>query len=647
VNHDPSQHNGLERWLSVLTPPVLALAVFWISLRFGVYDHQCAMPYDDSYIFIRYAQQFARGNPMQWSDGVYSSGASSMLFTWLLVPGQWLSTQISSWGCWSIFVGGVSLWFTGMGAASLTRALGLGASWALSVGVLCVVWPPLALSAMAGMDTALGAGWLLWGLSLIIRRDDRRYGIMALLFLALAPLVRQEFILLSGLGSLWIFWRPPPWCSRWLTPLLLVPGLGMMMLYRLMTGELLTSGALSKSLMSTPYIAPTDIITEYTSRQWKSILPVYLGRVEGLSPGWWAGAGAVFATASLLPLRTLRPLRPASMVWFVLFLTAPLSLLIHWQFMRHHQPALMLAFVIALLAVGLLLQQVKALGYRARTITALAIMVVTTVAWSTPQTASTLYSEAIITLKRLHFSLEDELNALPRDTLLMINDAGVHALMHDGPMLDLFGLGTPSMIKPKRHGSGSLIEELVRQPRIPDYAIIDPTLFTLDDLLLSPVRLRDSANGQQMWAGPVNKAALAQTAAPEGAIDLAYLLDEASVQLVWMGVPLLNNASLTYLLAEPDGALTYQGCRPVTNRLGVNVGAGHWRVRFTVYPGRSGTLQLHEGDAEGAQTLLAEVPLANAPHWQWVDVTTAEPFLWMVNKDGPVCIEAIVPHGAP
>jgi hypothetical protein len=38
------------------------------------------LPYDDSFMLIRYAQQIYRGHPMQWNTGEASTGASSFAY---------------------------------------------------------------------------------------------------------------------------------------------------------------------------------------------------------------------------------------------------------------------------------------------------------------------------------------------------------------------------------------------------------------------------------------------------------------------------------------------------------------------------------------------------------------------------------------
>src|SRR5579864_8137349 len=118
------------------------------------------LPLDDAYIFVRYAQQAARGLPWQWNPGEPSTGTSSALWPWLLVPPHWMSSNLAVWSRWSRWMGIASLWALGLAAARALRAAGLREPWPLA-GALCLVWSgPIGFGATAGMESAANAALL-------------------------------------------------------------------------------------------------------------------------------------------------------------------------------------------------------------------------------------------------------------------------------------------------------------------------------------------------------------------------------------------------------------------------------------------------------------------------------------------------------
>src|ERR1700680_4119000 len=124
------------------------------------------LPLDDAYIFVRYAQQAARGRPWQWNTGEPSTGASSVLWPWLLVPPHWVSGELGVWSRWSRWLGVASIWALGLAAARALRAARVAGAWPLAGG-LCLVWSgPIGFGATAGMESAANAALLVLACSL-------------------------------------------------------------------------------------------------------------------------------------------------------------------------------------------------------------------------------------------------------------------------------------------------------------------------------------------------------------------------------------------------------------------------------------------------------------------------------------------------
>ena len=104
------------------------------------------LPLDDAYIFIRFAQQVARGRSLRWADEL-SSGATSPAYLALVLPGQWLTDGLPGWSRWSWWVGLVTLWGLGLACARLFRAFGAPRPWPLVAG-LAAYYPARQAAAM-------------------------------------------------------------------------------------------------------------------------------------------------------------------------------------------------------------------------------------------------------------------------------------------------------------------------------------------------------------------------------------------------------------------------------------------------------------------------------------------------------------------
>ena len=65
--------------------------------------------------------------------------------------------------------------------------------------------------------------------------------------------------------------------------------------------------------------------------------------------------------------------------------------------------------------------------------------------------------------------------------------AGWPALAHDGPLVDVVGLGTPSLTRAFRHGPGAVVEALARRVDRPQIAALNLDLLPLRHLLGEPL----------------------------------------------------------------------------------------------------------------------------------------------------------------
>jgi hypothetical protein len=764
------------------------------------------LPLDDAYIFVRYAQQAARGRPWEWNTGEPSTGASSALWTWLLVPPHWWSGELAVWSLWSRWMGVASLWALGLAAARALRAAGLAEAWPLAGG-LCLVWSgPVGFGAVAGMESAGNAALLVLACALWMESLDaagpavpggppgirgwRSALVWAPIATSLLPLARPENGALTLVAALAILFggrrgggaapegeAAPgrgatvdgrcaatgrsgegggrlPWRRR--TGLaVLLPGALLAVCNRIATGSFEPAGAVVKSWLYLPFLPFGAKVAHYLAVLRRGLLPVYLGAKPaalwppvGLLAAATAAAslGAAAATwrrrrgagnamggagqdagvrrggsvpaqlAALAPLGPLARLAPLAVAWLVLMALAPLSILLLWQEMRHHHAGLALAWLLALAGVGLGSEalaarrrqrqgrlgpaaaggsvaaayddaaerragaapggRTEALARRRQPLRLLSplllplLLVVAFPHWARES------ARGVIGLHRGHARAAAWLASHDRRRMLLLTDAGLLALAHDGPAIDAMGLGSPDLTEASLNGPGALVESLARRRPLPEIAAVEPGLIKLPQLLGEPLLPGPAPAGDFTVLARVRRELLAGTALERAApgsqpgllpgsvpgssfgaqlgtgLDFAYLPDERRHRLLWQPAPLPPHSSVALLLPgpEPEGAplLALQGCRPLFGSLGVGLPAGIAAVRLraaVLAPAPLGEVVAAAGDVRGPSGApLASAGLA-ADRWADLDVTVSPastPFLWLTRRGAGVpCLESL------
>jgi hypothetical protein len=297
------------------------------------------LPLDDAYIFVRYAQQAARGRPWQWNTGEPSTGASSALWPWLLVPAHWLFGDLADWSRWSRWMGVASLWALGLAAVRALRAARLPEPWPLAGG-LCLVWSgPVGFGAVAGMESAANAALLVLACALWMESLDGEPGAAPAggggdgprsrggerfaawrsarswtpIVTSLLPLGRPENGALVAVAALAVLVagggrgargpgamrRSLPW-PRWTAFAMLVPGALLALCNYVATGSFAPAGAVIKSWVYVPFLPLGARAAFYLAVLRRGLLPVYLGAKPA---ALWPPVGllaAATAAASLL-----------------------------------------------------------------------------------------------------------------------------------------------------------------------------------------------------------------------------------------------------------------------------------------------------------------------------------------------------------
>ncbi|HEY6321730.1 MAG TPA: hypothetical protein VJA16_09255, partial [Thermoanaerobaculia bacterium] len=686
------------------------------------------LPLDDAYIFVRYAQQAARGRPWQWNTEEPSTGASSVLWPWLLVPPHWVSGDLAVWSRWSRWLGVASLWALGLAAVRALRAARVPEPWPLAGG-LCLVWSgPIGFGATAGMESAANAALLvlacaLWMESLgdgggadagdeseaggggggggVPRPSWRSARTWAPIVAAALPLARPENGALTLLAALVVLLggRRLPW-PRWTGAAMLLPGTVLAWCNWRATGIAEPAGALAKSWLHVPFLPLGARIASYVAVLRRALLPVYLGtKPTALWPpvGLLAvgtAAAVLYATvarrraaapAGRNPLAALAPLAAA---WLVLVALAPLSILLLWQEMRHHHAGLALAWLLAFAGAGLASDAWEARRRERRAaLAAVAAGAVQEPEDRLPATLAPRWRSAPLALPLLlvlafpHWARESARGAVElwrghgraaawlaahghRETLLL-TDAGLLSVVHDGPAIDALGLCSPDLTEASLHGPGALVESLARRRPLPEIAAAEPALLHLP-LLGEPLLPPASGQAPGPAAPPgeitvlarVRRELLAGTALDGPGLDFAYLPDEGRHRLRWHPPPLPPHTSAVLLLPGPgpaDGATPLQGCRPLFGTVEIELPPGIPEVRLRAAllpPGVDGEVVAAAGDSGG--TFGPPLARGRLRADRWAEVPMALParasMLWLARRGpGVPCLESLrfLGHAAP
>jgi hypothetical protein len=554
------------------------------------------LPLDDAYIFVRFAGQLGRGRGLEWTDDLPSSGATSLAYLPLLLPGQWLGSDVAVWGRWSQWVGLLTLWSLGLAALGLLRTIGLSDPWPILGAMTVVVSGPVGWGALAGMESAWNAAAILFsctcGMRFFSSKESREGGRSLVAFAlsaAALPLFRPENTALAALACAAILILGTA-RNRWIWgAVALAPTAAMMLLNWGMTGEAKPVGAIVKAITEYPFLDLGSLWSIYALNLSTRLLPAYLGQLGAVLPvpvGWIVlGAALTVPLAVASPrLRNKSPLRLLVIpliAWWGLFLLAPISSMLLWQQMRHHHAALTLAWVVAFALVALgfewlaqRLSMPRSLRWTGAVIPALLLLFAPT--WGEA------YAKDQANILRRHGPAGEWLATQQDKQVLLVNDAGYLQVFHDGPAIDIMGLGTPALARPHRHGPGASVEALARQPTLPTIAAVNRDVFLLQDLLGQPLLPLPEVHTDTVLT-EVRLELLEGTRLEGPGVDFGYLEDETKYEVRWTVVPGPLGASAVVLSQGTEIGQSIQGCRPVPERIEWRTPQGVTRSRILVF----------------------------------------------------------------
>ena len=415
-------------------------------------------PLDDVFIHFDFARQAARGHPFEWSPGAgYSSGGTSLLYPFVLVPGFWLGLSGLNLMQWAAIVACVCVFGTLLALRRLWRGLPRATSYLLPPAFLCV--GALDWSLWSGMEVALFLG--LWSLAIVawddlwLAADDARapyaqaalLGISGLLVCATRPEGIGALFVLAA-SALWKQRRRAPLGLLLLTALALVPAgsvlVGHALANRWLTGDSTAAGALVKLEMHHPYMTRAEVIGAWWFHFKYQVLRVTQYHFADIS---WLGWSAWLVAGYALWAPSTR--RGAVVLWLSMLTWVSIVALngqVRWQNERYTMPAVAWLLTSAALGLGAAFAQLERRRVRSL-IPALCGVLLSGLflwrqaprfreqLWFFGRASRNIYDQHV----RAGRKLRDEFR--PQPTRVLVGDAGAIPYISDLPALDIIGLG--------------------------------------------------------------------------------------------------------------------------------------------------------------------------------------------------------------
>lgn len=415
-------------------------------------------PLDDVFIHFDFARQAARGHPFEWSPGAgYSSGGTSLLYPFTLVPGFWLRLRGLNLMLWAAVVACVSVFGTLLALRRLFNPLPRAASYLLPPVLLAV--GALDWSLWSGMEVALFLG--LWSLA-VVAWDDLRTAGPEQSALGRAALLGAAGLLVcatrpEGITALFVLVAGAAWEQRRRLPvprllaiaaLSLTPAVLLLVAHgvanRALTGDSTAAGALVKLEMHHPYLTREQVLDAWWFHFKYQVLRVTHYHFADVP---WVGWSAWLLAAYPLFVQSTR--RAAIVLWLSLLAWIAIVSLngqVRWQNERYTMPAVAWLLVSAALGLGAAMARIRA-GHVRSMVPALCCFVLAGVfgwrqaprfreqVWFFGRASRNIYDQHVTAGRKLR----DEFR--PPPSRVLVGDAGAIPYVSDVPALDIIGLG--------------------------------------------------------------------------------------------------------------------------------------------------------------------------------------------------------------
>lgn len=449
-----TREHGLALILAIMVSGVVAL--LYGRAAYAPTGNAPLMPVDDAYIHFQYARQLAEGQPYVYNDGYPpTSGATSLLYPYVLAAGYLLGFQALNLGLWAMLIGGAALSISGWIVYYVGRRAGLGFVPSLLIQSALILNGALSWHAFSGMETALVVLFTLLTFEAFIARAQRRFVVAALVLALLRPDASMLAAVASVLYAAREIAESRRFHARLLWLVLPIAALGVQpALNLLITGAASASGGQAKSLLGMIPAYPDVIMARILENFTRMASELFVG--VGAYDIWYtpppfatialAGAGVVFGR------RRWRWTIALAMLWIVLLMGAVSTLdTAFWHFKRYQMPIHALLFALLVLCLSLL-------RLRGQVIVTAFALVITLFTLSTfvgfyAQNAAGVAAQPLAMARALP-------TLTPPDAVIAVHDVGMMRYIGQRTTLDMVGLTTEGTAEYWRHGPGAVAEYL-------------------------------------------------------------------------------------------------------------------------------------------------------------------------------------------
>ena len=457
-----------------------------------------APPLDDSFIHLQYATRLAEGHfwSYQGQEGC-TSGATSLLWPFLLAPGSLLGLHGENLYLWAVFLGalglGFSAWYSSRWVAKFQPELAGWVGWAV---LFC---GPLQWGSFSGMEIGVFAA-ALCGLLSCWR------GSMAWFWALVLALIRPEGAVLCALWAVARIWED----RAWGTLLLVLPGGTPLLISKICSHSWLSNSILTKH--NPRYTQPEEfsrlwflvndlLIDSFGDRYFGkggllAVVLMALGLSQLLDQEWKArrmGEGTKGAVVLLLMMGMM---------------AAAVGVTFHHS--RYLMPSLPIFIAFYMVGADFLRRKLDLASWPLGL--ALGWVLVGTFGWMNA------FGKNASDIGQQQMALADWIREhTPSDARIALNDAGAIPYLSQRTVLDLEGIVSPESLRWSLAGEGSVFT-LLRQQK-PDFIAIFPEWFpTMAKASLFKVVARAHLDKQTISGGPEMVVALLDMLAPVGLV---------------------------------------------------------------------------------------------------------------------------------
>ncbi len=458
VTHGVPSFRTREHLLALMLAVTLTafVALLYVRAAYAPTGDAPLMPVDDAYIHFQYARQLAEGKPYVYNDGYPpTSGATSLLYPYVLAVGYLLGFQALNLGLWAMLVGGVALALSGWSVYHIGRRAGVDFVPSVLLQSAMILNGALSWHAFSGMETALVVLFTLLTFEAFMARDQRRFVLVAIVLALLRPDASVLAAIASVLYAVLELAESRRFEPRLLWLVLPIAAVGVQpALNLLITGAASASGGQAKSLLGMIPAYPDVMMARIVENFTRMASELFIG--VGAFDIWYMPpplAPIALAGALVLMVRgRWRGTVALAALWIVVLMGAVSTLdTAFWHFKRYQMPIHALLFPLLALCLPLLRRR----GQIILTVFA------TFMALLTLSTFVDFYTQNTASVAAQPLAMARALPTLtPPDAVIAVHDVGMMRYMGQRTTLDMVGLTTEGAADYWRHGPGAVAEYL-------------------------------------------------------------------------------------------------------------------------------------------------------------------------------------------